>query len=252
MPVHEAEAIVLRHYSLSEADKIVVLVTREFGKLRATAQGVKRPKSRLAGSLEPLNHLRLQFYSKEGADLARIRQTEMIHSYLGKNPSLEKVYSFTYFSECIQEFVEENNANPLLFRLFLSVLNAGEHVGVSEALVRYFEVWILRLSGIMPNYDYCSDCGRYVKDDGFFAWLEAGQGRCPACAGGKGVYIRPETVPVLHAIYELSPERFATVPTSLSAVRNLERLTRELLELHIEKQLKSYKPLRELLRGERG
>jgi len=252
MPVHEAEAVVLRHYSLSEADRIIVFVTREFGKLRATAQGVKRPKSRLAGWLEPLNHIRLQFYSKEGADLARIRQTEMIHSYLGKTPSLEKVYSFSYFAELIHEFVEENNPNPLVFRLFLAVLNAGERVGTSEALVRYFEIWMLRLSGLLPNYDYCSNCGRYVKDDGFFAWLEAGQGRCPACAGGKGVHIRPETVPVLHAISELSPERFAVAAIPVSAVRNLERLTRELLELHIEKQLKSYKSLREVLRGEKG
>jgi DNA repair protein RecO (recombination protein O) len=251
MPVHEAEAVVLRHYSLSEADRIIVCVTREFGKLRATAQGVRRPKSRLAGALEPLNHIRLQFYSKEGADLARIRQAETIHSYLGKSPSLEKIYTFSYFAEAIHEFVEENNPNILIYRLFLSVLNAGERAGVSEALVRYFEIWMLRLNGLLPNYDYCSNCGRYVKDEGFFAWLEAGQGRCLACAGGKGIQIRAESARVLHAISELSPERFVASSVPVSAVRNLERMTQTLLELHIEKQLKSYRPMRDILRGEK-
>jgi DNA repair protein RecO (recombination protein O) len=252
MPVHEAEAVVLRHYSLSEADKIIVLVTREFGKLRATAQGVKRPRSRLAGTLEPLNHIRLEFYSKEGAELARIRQAETIHSYLGRNPSLEKVYAFSYFAELIQEFVEEGNPNPLIFRLFLSVLNAGENAAVREPLVRYFEIWILRLSGLLPNYDYCSNCGRCVKDEGFLAWLQAGQGRCQACAGGKGVQIRPETARLLHLIFELSPERFAKTAASDSAIRNLERLTLRLMEHHLEKQTKSYKSLREILQGEKG
>ena len=64
MPVHEAEAIVLRQYSLSDSDRIIVFITREFGKIRAVAKGVKKPKSRFAGALEPLNHIRLEFYAK--------------------------------------------------------------------------------------------------------------------------------------------------------------------------------------------
>ncbi|HYK87853.1 MAG TPA: DNA repair protein RecO [Acidobacteriota bacterium] len=249
MPVHEAEAIVLRQYSLSEADKIIVLVTREFGKVRATAQGVKKPRSRLAAALEPLNHLQLQFYSREGAELARIRQAETLHSYLGRNPTLERICAFTYFAELVQEFVEEGNPNPLIFRLLLSVLKAGEGAALCEALVRYFEVWILRLNGSLPNYDYCSNCGRYVKDEGFFAWPEAGQGLCQTCAGGKGVQIRPECSRLLGAIFQDSPERFVAAANADPGVRGLERLTQKLLMLQLEKQIKSYKSLRNVLAG---
>ncbi len=249
MPLHEAEAIVLRHYTLSEADKIIVFITREYGKLRATAQGVRRPKSRLAASLEPLSHLHLQFYAKEGAELARIRQVETVHSYLGRKPSLEMVFAFTYFAELVHEFVEEGNPNPLLFRLFLSVLNTGERLEIGEALVRYFEIWLLRLSGLLPNYDYCSNCGRYVKDEGFFAWTESGQGRCQACAGSKGIWIRPESARLVHLISRLSPEKFAALAVPESSAGDLERLTQKLLELHLEKQIKSYKSLRKVLTG---
>ncbi len=249
MPLHEAEAVVLRQYSLSEADKIIVFITREYGKLRATAQGVRRPKSRLAASLEPLSHLRLQFYAKEGADLARVRQVETVHSYLGRAPSLEMVFAFSYFAELVQEFVEEGNPNPLVFRLFLSVLNAGERVGIGAALVRYFEIWLLRLSGLLPNYDYCSNCGRYVKDEGFFAWPENGQGRCRGCAGAKGISIQPESARLLHSIFQLSPERFAAAAVPDPAAGDLEHLTQRLLGLHLEKQIKSYKSLRKVLAG---
>jgi DNA repair protein RecO (recombination protein O) len=252
MPIHEAEAIVLRQYALSEADKIIVLATRDAGKLRATAQGIKKPKSRLAAILEPLNHVRLQLYSREGADLARIRQAEIIHSYLGRSPSLERIYGFTYFAELIQEFVEEGNPNHLIFRLFVSSLDAGEEAGVGEALVRYFELWLLRLNGLMPDYDYCSNCGRCVKDEGFFAWLQAGQGRCRSCAAGKGIQIQPESVRLLRAAFQLPPRRFEATAARDPSVGSLERLTQGLLGLHLEKPLKSYRPLRELLRGGMG
>ena len=244
MPSHEAEAIVLRHYPLSEADRIVVFVTREFGKVRAVGQGVKRPRSRLVGSLEPMNHVRVDFYAKEGSDLWRIRQCETLHSYLGRNPSLERLYGYQYLAELTQELVEENHSNPPVFRLLLAVLNAGEALGMGEALARYFEIWILRLSGLLPDYGYCSDCKKCVKDSGFYAWIEAGQGRCAACARGRGVIIRAAAGQALRRILQLSPEQFSAKALPPTAACDLERLTQRLLELHLEKHLKSYAALR--------
>ena len=101
MPIRESEAIVLRRYPLAESDRIIVFFSREFGKLRAVGHSVRKPKSRLGGCLEPLNHVRLEYYTKEGAGLAQVRQCEIIHAYLGKNPSLRRVYAFTYFAELL-------------------------------------------------------------------------------------------------------------------------------------------------------
>jgi DNA repair protein RecO (recombination protein O) len=249
MPTREAEAIVLRQYSLAEADRIVVFLTRESGTLRAVAQGAKKPRSRLGGCLEPLNHVRLQYYAKEGADLARIWHCEAIHCYLGKNPTLDRVFGFSYLAELAQEMVPENNPNPLLFRLFLAVLDAGESLGGSALLLRYFEVWALRINGWLPNYDYCSSCGRCVKDVGFYAWPEAGQGRCRTCAEDRGVRIGPDATKLLSEILELAPVQFASRPQSLPAARDLEHLTQKLIEWHLEKRLKSYVALQEMLRG---
>lgn len=249
MPTHEAEAIVLRQHSLSEADRIVVFLTREFGTLRAVAQGAKKPRSRLGGCLEPLNHVRLQFHVKEGGDLSRIWQCEIIHSYLGKKPTLEHVFAFSYLAELVQELVPENNPSPLLFRLFLAVLDAGESLGISNALLRYFEFWALKLNGWLPDYDYCSGCGKCVKNDSFYAWLEDGQGRCRACAEDRGIRISADGARLLHQIPELSPKQFAMRGQPGSAARELERLAQKLIEWHLEKRLKSYLTLKEILRG---
>jgi DNA repair protein RecO (recombination protein O) len=249
MSTLEAEAVVLRQYALAEADRIIVFLTRERGTMRGVAQGAKKPRSRLGGCLEPLTHVRLQYYAKEGADLVRIWHCEIIHSYLGKRPTLDRVFGFSYMAELAQELVPENSPHALLFRLLLAVLEAGERMGVSAALLRYFEIWALRLNGWLPNYDYCSNCGKCVKDDGFNAWLEAGQVRCRGCAEDRGIRIGSDAARLLQRIPEVSPLDFASQSLTGPAARDLERLTQKLIEWHLEKNLKSYLTLKEMLRG---
>ena len=250
MPVHEAEAIVLRQYSLSDSDRIIVFVTREYGKVRAAAQGVKKIQSRIAGCLEPLNHIRLEFWTREGKDLGQVRQAELIHSYLGKNPGLIQVYAYSYFAEIANEMVQDNQANHALFRLILASLDEGEAHGITQSLVRYYEIWCLKLSGLFPNYAYCSNCGKCVKDEGVFAWIEAGQARCHSCAQGRGLRVGVAACIALDAMTRLSPEQFAVQPMANAAASDIEQLSQRLLSLHLEKQLKSYRILKEALQGQ--
>lgn len=247
MPIAETEGIVLRHYTLGEADRIVVLLTREQGQLRGVAKGVRRPASRLAGPLEPLNHIRAEFYQREGADLCRIRRAEILRSFLGVNPSLDRLFGFSYFAELAQELVPENNPNPQFFRLVLSSLDAGEKCGVGHTLVCYFELWALRLSGLLPNYDYCSRCGACVKNAAFRAQIEAGQGLCDSCAGGRGIVVSANASAMLHQSGKLGPEAFTAAGWQPDAARGIRNLTGRLLALHLQKQLKTSDPLRQVL-----
>jgi DNA repair protein RecO (recombination protein O) len=247
MPAHESEAIVLRQYSLSDSDRIIVFVTREHGKVRGVAQGVKKPTSRMAGSLEPLNHIHLEFFSKEGRELSQIRQAEIIHAYLGKSHSLVNVYAFSYFAEIANEMVQESQPNAAFFRLLLACLKAGEENSANQALIRYYEIWSLKLSGLLPNYAYCSNCGKCVKDDGFFAWIESGQVQCHACAGGRGLGIGAASAASIEAMMKYGPGQFMTRPLSRDSAVELERLSQRLLGLQLERGLKSYRMLREIL-----
>jgi DNA repair protein RecO (recombination protein O) len=249
MPLYEAEAIVLRQYALSDSDRIIVLITKEFGKIRAVAKGARKLQNRLAGTLEPLNHIRIEYYWREGHDLCQIRHAELVRSYLGLNPTVQQVYAYSYFAELANEIVQDNQANYPLFRLLLSAMEAGEKNGVNQALVRYVESWCLRLSGLFPNYAYCSNCGKCVKDDGFFAWIERGQSLCRVCSRGNGLAIRAEASVVLDEMMKLSPEKFAARTITVDAGKDIERLTQKLLNFHIEKQLKSYRILKEALLG---
>jgi DNA repair protein RecO (recombination protein O) len=248
MPILEAEAVVLRSYSLSDADRIVVLATREYGKVRVVGQGVKKPRSRMAGCLEPLTHIRAKFFLREGAELWRLRQCEGIHSYLGSNISLRQFYGFSYIAELVHEYLEDHNPNPSLFRLLLSTLAAGEQCGCSEALVRYFELWLLKLCGLLPDYRSCSSCGRSLVQTGFYAAAQGGEGHCDECAGGGGLRIRPAAARLLQSYQRMSPLEFIGAPGYAAAASDLERLTLRLIECSLEKTLKSYPPLRQTWR----
>jgi DNA repair protein RecO (recombination protein O) len=247
MPAHEAEAIVLRQYSLSDADRIVVFITREFGKVRGVAQGAKKPTSRIAAALEPLNHLHLEFYAKEGRELHQIRHAELIHPYLGRNPTLGRIYAFSYFAEIASEIMQDNQQNQPLFRLLLASLEAGEQNQANQSLVRYYEIWSLKLSGLLPNYAYCSNCGKCVKDEGFFAWIESGQVRCRTCAQRRGLRVGAAAAVALDAMMRLSPGQFMAQPLAQDASAEIEHLSQRLLGLQLERGLKSYRMLREVI-----
>jgi DNA repair protein RecO (recombination protein O) len=247
MPVFEADAIVLRQYSLSDSDRIIVFITREFGKIRAAAQGVKKLQSRIAGCLEPFNHIQIEFWNREGKDLCRIQEAELIHSFIKRDSDFRQICAYSYFAEITNEIIQENQANPVLFRLLLSSLHAGEQLAINSALIRYFELWSLKLSGLLPNYAYCSNCGKCVKDEMFFAWIEGGQTRCVDCAQGRGLRVGALASVFLEEILHLPPDKLAVQPISKEALIDIERLTHRLLSVNFEKQLKSYRILKEAL-----
>jgi DNA repair protein RecO (recombination protein O) len=247
MPVFEADAIVLRQYSLSDSDRIIVFITREFGKIRAAAQGVKKLKSLFSGCLEPFNHIQIEFWNREGKDLSQVRRTELIHSFTKRDPSFRQICAFSYFSEITHEIIQENQANPALFRLLLSCFHAGEQLPINSALIRYFELWSLKLNGLLPNYGYCSNCGKCVKEEVFFTWIEAGQTRCVNCAQGRGLRIGEQASAFLDEILHLPPDKVAVQAIAQEALIDVERLTQRLLIINFEKKLKSYRILKEAL-----
>jgi DNA repair protein RecO (recombination protein O) len=248
MPIYKAEAIVLRQYPLADSDLIVVCVTQEFGKIRAVSQGIKKPRHHLAGCLEPLNHIQIDFSQREGHDLGKVRHAELIHSYSGKIISLNHIFAFTYFTELVNAIAQDNQSNPILFRLLLSSLKAGEKQDSILSLIRYFEVWCLKLSGLYPNYAYCSNCGKYVKEEGFFARIQDGCARCSQCARGNGIFVGSAASAALQSMMIRSPEDFAAFPLEAEAGIELERLTQGLLRLNLESPLRSYGILKDALK----
>lgn len=165
MPLVETEAIVLRTYRLGEADKIVSLFTRQMGRVRAVASGAQRTKSRYGGSLEALGYVRLWFYERENRDLARLNSAEIIESFFEMQRDYGKHLAGQYVVEVCEQLLPEREVNERVFRLLLVVLRSLKRFREVDRPLIYFNYWMLRLAGFLPDLAVCGGCGRSFQDE---------------------------------------------------------------------------------------
>ena len=117
MGLVETEGIILKSYSLAEADKIVVLLTQNEGLVRGVAKGAKRLKSRFGGGLEPFSIVNLTYFQKEERELVSISQIELIQSYFESASDPLFLQKFSYLVDLLTEFAPPHDPNETLYRM---------------------------------------------------------------------------------------------------------------------------------------
>lgn len=186
MPLRETEAIVLRTYRLGEADKIVSLFTRQWGRLRAVAAGARRTKSRYGSALEPLSYVRLWLFERENRDLLRLNSAELVESFYEMQKDYRVQVAAQFVAEVAECFLPEREVNERAFRLLLAVLRALKKSGEVNRPLVYFDYWLLRLGGFLPDFERCAACNRTLAGDKGFH-TAGGEGLlCENCRGGGG------------------------------------------------------------------
>ena len=189
--LYKTEGVVLKHSYIGEADALLTFCTPDRGKLRAVARGVRRPKSRLAGHLEPLTYCTMML--AEGRTLDVVSGCEALDSFQSIKSDLWLLSCGLYVADLTDRLSAEGAENQPLFRLLLNALRslAG---GVDPALVlRYFEFHSLACSGYLPELWECALCHRKLEaTTNYFSPAAAGL-LCPNCRGKEGLD-RPTSV----------------------------------------------------------
>src|SRR3982075_449940 len=162
MALKESEAIILRTYPLREADLLVTLFTRAEGKVRGVARSAKKSKRRFGGALEPLTYVRVFYEDRERQELARLDSCEVLESPLATEVGYPRAVALAHVAELLDELLPDREANDAVFRLTISVLHAmpGPEVWMP---VTYFELWLTRLGGFLPELIECIVCGRSLN-----------------------------------------------------------------------------------------
>ena len=176
------EALVLRHSDWGEADRLLTLFTREMGKVRAIAKGVRKIRSRKAGHLEPFTRVSVQL--ARGRDLLIVTQAETVDAYLPLGENLVLTGYASYVIELLDRFTYEEGENRALYSLLtdtLARLAAGDSPWLA---VRYYEVRLLDILGFRPELFHCVQCEAEIRaEDQFYSAL-AGGVLCPRCGAG--------------------------------------------------------------------
>lgn len=211
MGLVETEGLVLKSYGLAEADKIVVLLTQNEGLVRGVAKGAKRLKSRFGGGLEPFSIVQVFYFQKEERELVSISHIELIKSFFEKASDPEFFEKFAYLVELLIEFAPPHDPNENLYRMSKVCLEtASENPSNLDSSVVYFELWILRLGGYLPDWNKCETCRREFGLQEKAALQINFHLQCQNCQKGRNDWwISAEERQIFKKAQQLSPSKFA-------------------------------------------
>lgn len=176
---YRTEAIVLRRSDFGEADRLLTLFSREYGKIRAIAKGARKPQSRKTGHVELF--MRTRFLIAKGRSLDIVTQAEMAEGYHRLRDDLVRTTYASYAMELLDRFTADEDRNPQLYELLSSTLRWLEHTDNLLLLARYYELHLLALLGYRPQLFRCVSCGENIEEQDQAFSAEMGGLVCPNC-----------------------------------------------------------------------
>ena len=182
MALHKDEAIVLFKRAYGESDRIIRLFTLTSGKIAAIAKGAGKSQKRFSNTLEPFNHIRVEYFEKQDKGMVRIENADIVETNSGIERSLRKACTAGFFTEFADRLTKEREKNTALFRTLKEILEGVKRSEFAYADILHYELRMLETLGYMPNLTDCVYCGKRVPDEmnRHFSSQRGGV-LCPAC-----------------------------------------------------------------------
>lgn len=236
MPSFRTEGVVLRTHKLGEADRIITLLTRDRGKVRAVAKGVRRTRSKFGARLEPFSHVDLLLHAGRTLDI--VSQAESIDAF-GQHLALD--YSRWTVGQSMLETVDRltGEQSPdvadhyVLLVSALRTLTQGSH---NAALV--LDAYLLRslaLSGYEPTLDACVVCGQPGAQP--FFHVPSGGAVCAQHRPPGSIAPRPEALATMTAL--LTGDWRVAEQSDPATRRDVAGMVAAYAQWHLERDLRS-------------
>lgn len=236
MALRESEAIVLRTYPLREADLLVTLFTRLEGKVHGVARSAKKSKRRFGGALEPLTYVRAFYDVRERQELARLDSCDVLSSPMASEVSYSRAVALGHIAELLDELLPDHEANDAIFRLTLSVLNVLDGPDVWMP-VTYFELWLTRLVGFLPELTECVACGRALNGDRAFFHALADGLMCMDDKRLASSELSADSRTLAAHMFRSPVDSFTEFDWPKALCADLRKFLIQILQRHIEKKL---------------
>ena len=153
MPTFDDDALILDHHPFKDRHLIVSTLTRSHGVVRGVLRSARGGKIPLAGSVQVLSSVKMEFFRKPTAELATIRRVDLVQSSFCLASDLARSTAAAVVAELLLTFCPDDEPAPRRFRLGLTALDALIAGVAPERVVAYVQFWILQLGGLMPQPD---------------------------------------------------------------------------------------------------
>ncbi len=244
MSLHKDEAIVLSKRAYGESDRIIHLFTREAGKVSAFAKGAGKSQKRFMNTLEPFNHIRLEYFEKQGRGMVRIENADLVGANSGIEVSMRRACSASFFTEFVDRLTREREPHSALFAALKEFIGLARTRDPVYADILHCELLMLDILGYHPNFDTCVHCGAAMEESERLHFSrERGGILCAVCA--RSLPHRKCTQGLIPAFLS------ARAMQGGFATRALEREAQEIMEsflaYHIDVDFRSYRLLKTLV-----
>jgi len=247
--LYKTEAIVLRSMDLGEADRVLTVLTPRLGKLRVIAKGVRRPKSRIGGGLQPFSDVQLVLAVGRTWDVVTTASLEDPH--LGLRNDLHSTAAAWYVVELADRFCEGAADSRQAFELLaqaLAGLDAPASEVTREVVARWFELHLLDAMGFRPELARCLECGSEIEPEGNSYSPAAGGIVCPQCrhAALGARTIGADALKILRHFQRSTLVEVLALRLSAPLHREVERLLHDTVIAVLERELRSRDFLHEI------
>ena len=248
--VFQVTGIVLSRFELGEADRVLTVLTPDAGKIRAIANGVRRPTSRLGGSLEPFAELRLQLARGRTFDV--VTQVRVLHAWLHLRDQLESAATAWYVGELADRSTEEQAPAEPFYALLRRAFQLLDDGMVPGRVARWYEMGLTDALGVRPEVERCVECDRTLEETDTFRWAPAlGGVLCPRHPNPPGEWIplSLNALKVLRAYRRLDIEAIAQLRLTAATEAEVEGALRRFVRHALEREPRSLAFLDEVRGG---
>ena len=242
----KTQGIVIKRTNLGEADRILTILTDRFGKIKAIAKGVRKTKSKLAGSLEPF--MIIDFQLHEGKTFYIITGASIKNDLSNLHLDLKRISQIFYIGELIDKFIEEDHLNLSIFDLLKTALEQVEQSN-DDFILRIFELKLIESSGFKPQLFEGVHCKTMLSPgDNFWDEIEGGV-ICASCQSKTkhGRKISDNAIKILRLIEKDNFDLVGRLNLEKKLKKELSDILSNYIKNILEKELCTEKFMKEFL-----
>lgn len=233
MSLYRDKAVVLRNYDLGEADRIIVMMTENHGKVRAVAKGVRKTFSKFGARLEPLSHIDV-LLSTSRKDLDIVSQVDLVSSARGLYTDLDRLTRGLAMLEAVDQLGMDREPTVHLYKMLVGALSWLSE-NDSQLVLAAFYFKLLVVEGVGAHVDSCVGCNAVGSELVAFDLFRGG-GQCQSCR--TGTTLSAEAFGLIRNIVGGQLNIALASPES-AATREVSDLATRCMEHHLERKLRS-------------
>lgn len=202
--LNKTEAVVLKTLNHGDTSKIITLYSRDTGKLKLIAKGVRSPKSKAAGLFQPTRHLQVVYYEKQRSELQLFKSGELTNGFFGLEEDFDRLTLAQVMVELLDRSTEGEESHEAIFHLVTDdLLHLSEKVHPPANVYWHFHLHLLRELGYRPHINHCSICNAELKNGGSLG-LSSSHLECTSChqPSPDSIFVSDNTREVINQILD--------------------------------------------------